>query len=301
MIGKCYLGFIFETEVEKDRYISPFISENITFIPYVPSPKELEVFKKAYSDVSFITKYDVEKKDYAVYVKIPNHEEKKFYWCDGKFLPEEELINSEKYGKVLYLYDKELRDPASLTTEEKEKLKEFTSASNRKNGSGTSMFLFDYIYDAPNQIRIEEHIKTIRFLNHRTKVHERILEPLKNVERKILEIAETDEDVKIFVNKIKSTDAYYWRQIAGTNRKSFHSLGIAIDILPVKITGEMFWSWTKEKNPDSWMLTPFSSRWTPPEKVIEAFEEEGFIWGGKWMIWDNMHFEYHPELMQDWD
>ena len=23
---------------------------------------------------------------------------------------------------------------------------------------------------------------------------------------------------------------------------------------------------------------------------------EGFIWGGYWAIWDNMHFEYHPEL-----
>ena len=30
---------------------------------------------------------------------------------------------------------------------------------------------------------------------------------------------------------------------------------------------------------------------------IDIFEDEGFIWGGKWMIWDNMHFEYHPELI----
>ncbi|MDR3191497.1 MAG: M15 family metallopeptidase, partial [Treponema sp.] len=27
-----------------------------------------------------------------------------------------------------------------------------------------------------------------------------------------------------------------------------------------------------------------------------AFENEGFIWGGKWGLYDNMHFEYRPEL-----
>ena len=34
----------------------------------------------------------------------------------------------------------------------------------------------------------------------------------------------------------------------------------------------------------------------PPKEVIDIFLEEGFIWGGNWAIWDNMHFEYHPEL-----
>ena len=38
------------------------------------------------------------------------------------------------------------------------------------------------------------------------------------------------------------------------------------------------------------------SRWNPPDPVIRAFEKEGFIWGGKWPLYDNMHFEYRPEL-----
>jgi len=45
------------------------------------------------------------------------------------------------------------------------------------------------------------------------------------------------------------------------------------------------------------MLIPLDRRWIPPAPVIAAFEEEGFIWGGKWLLWDNMHFEYRPELM----
>ena len=61
---------------------------------------------------------------------------------------------------------------------------------------------------------------------------------------------------------------------------------------------QIFWSWAKSKYPNTWMLIPLKNRWMPPESVIQAFEEEGFIWGGKWVIYDNMHFEYHPELIE---
>ena len=32
--------------------------------------------------------------------------------------------------------------------------------------------------------------------------------------------------------------------------------------------------------------------------MIQIFEAEGFIWGGKWDFYDNMHFEYRPELRE---
>jgi hypothetical protein len=35
--------------------------------------------------------------------------------------------------------------------------------------------------------------------------------------------------------------------------------------------------------------------WLVPDSP--ALEESaGFIWGGKWLIWDNMHFSYRSEL-----
>ncbi|MCK5249849.1 MAG: M15 family metallopeptidase, partial [Spirochaetaceae bacterium] len=34
-----------------------------------------------------------------------------------------------------------------------------------------------------------------------------------------------------------------------------------------------------------------------PEAVVEAFEKNGFIWGGKWFLFDQIHFEYRPELI----
>jgi hypothetical protein len=31
--------------------------------------------------------------------------------------------------------------------------------------------------------------------------------------------------------------------------------------------------------------------------TMDAFEAEGFIWGGRWYHYDTMHFEYRPELL----
>jgi len=33
------------------------------------------------------------------------------------------------------------------------------------------------------------------------------------------------------------------------------------------------------------------------EKFVSAFEHQGFVWGGKWLFFDNMHFEYRPEIL----
>ena len=34
-----------------------------------------------------------------------------------------------------------------------------------------------------------------------------------------------------------------------------------------------------------------------PQEIVDAFEAEGFIWGGRWLHYDTMHFEYRPELL----
>lgn len=262
------------------------------------TPEELIYFKKAYPDITFTSTYDEELSDYKIEIKLPDQKEAKIlYWCDGRLLPKEELKNKDMYWKVLYNYPKEILDPASMTEEEKERLKSMSNSQTRRKGPGSPMFFFDAIYNSTSQKEIEPLIKSTTFLKRKTRIHKRIEKPLKNVENKIIQLSKTDAEVKKFYDGLKSSDAYHWRLIDGTNRKSFHSLGVAIDVLPKRITGEIFWSWAKDHNPSGWMILPLSKRWLPPAKVISIFESEGFIWGGKWAIWDNMHFEYHPELI----
>ena len=44
-------------------------------------------------------------------------------------------------------------------------------------------------------------------------------------------------------------------------------------------------------------------RWPPclhnriPPEIVAVFERHGFIWGGRWVHFDTMHFEYRPELL----
>lgn len=271
-------------------------------------PKELEIFRACYPDLEFIPEYYEEKDDYLVKIVAPifyGEEETKeifLWWADCRFLPESELVNKDKYWKLIYPYQK-IKDPATMNEEELARIRNFSSTENRQTSGGTPMFFYDFLYAAKSRVVIEDHIVRVSFLGKETKIHERVQNALDKVEKKIYLAAKTDAEVQGFIENLRSADAYNWRIIEGTGgRKSFHSYGIAVDLLPKRLGGkEIFWSWTKDKKPTTWMLTPLSARWTPPQKVIDFFEEEGFIWGGNWIIFDNMHFEYHPEILKHAD
>lgn len=78
-----------------------------------------------------------------------------------------------------------------------------------------------------------------------------------------------------------------WRRIAGTQRLSMHSFGVAIDLNPHL----PYW-----RNADDSEAIAAQRKNFPPE-ILDAFEAEGFIWGGKWASFDLMHFEYRPEII----
>ncbi len=82
---------------------------------------------------------------------------------------------------------------------------------------------------------------------------------------------------------------FAWRHIAGTNRLSAHSFGIAVDI---NVDASNYWRWEMNKK-------PLVYRNRVPYQIVEVFEKHGFIWGGKWYHYDTMHFEYRPELFAD--
>lgn len=83
--------------------------------------------------------------------------------------------------------------------------------------------------------------------------------------------------------------SFNWRKIAGTNRLSAHSFGIALD-LNTKYGG--YWRWGGEAEGQ---VSEYRNG--IPEGVVRVLERYGFIWGGKWHHYDGMHFEYRPELI----
>ncbi len=260
-------------------------------------PPGINIFRKAYPDVLFETVYDKKLQDWKITVhSIYNNTV--LYWAQGRLLPKEELAHADKYTALLYSYPKKVKNPSTFSTAEIKAIKEYSSKENRQHGASTALYFFDAIYDAASRRAVEQHITRIDFLGKRVSVHKKIVKPLQNVEKKINAEAKTDSEVKNFLTSISRTDGYLWREIRDKSTRSFHSFGLAVDILPKHWGSKIiYWGWQRDNDPDKWMLTPLSKRWMPPQKVIEAFESEGFVWGGKWNIWDNMHFEYRPDLI----
>lgn len=94
-------------------------------------------------------------------------------------------------------------------------------------------------------------------------------------------------DIDVFF--AKSGGSFNWRKIAGTDRLSAHSFGIAVDF-NTKLGG--YWRWSGAKPGKA---THYDNKF--PLEIVEAMERFGFIWGGKWHHFDGMHFEYRPELI----
>lgn len=100
---------------------------------------------------------------------------------------------------------------------------------------------------------------------------------------------ELDKLPEEYMKYLKHVDGtYYYRKIAGTERLSAHSYGIAID-LDTKYS--RYWQWDKT----------YTFHNDIPKEIVDIFEKYGFVWGGRWYHYDTMHFEYRPELFESID
>jgi hypothetical protein len=136
----------------------------------------------------------------------------------------------------------------------------------------------DYVV-AAQQIRM-------RFLGLPVRVHALIASALGRVAARLEEARKRDPSLDPFLRRLSG--GFARRKIAGTERTSAHAFGIAIDL--DKSTSD-YWRWQKTK--------PIRWRNRIPQAIVDAFEAEGFIWGGRWYHYDTMHFEYRPELLDE--
>ena len=108
-----------------------------------------------------------------------------------------------------------------------------------------------------------------------------------SIDKKLIQIANELDVLPKALRKyvIKTSGTYNWRVISGTKRLSAHSFAIAIDIDAKQAN---YWKWSGKN---------YQYQNTIPYEIVEIFEKNGFIWGGKWYHYDTMHFEYRPELL----
>lgn len=218
-----------------------------------------------------------------------------FYYAHGRLLPENLRASWEEYAaQPFYAYPEELPPWQPPDKERAASLRAWTER-RRENPPKRANDFFDALYRTHSRAESWSRQQLFLFLGkYRVTVHYSILEDLALVEERILEAAKTDRAVRAWINGIKSVSGWSWRDIAGTESRSFHAYGAAIDIIPKSYGGlASYWQWVTGED---WWMVPYSRRFHPPAAVIKAFEAQGFIWGGKWFQYDTMHFEYRPDM-----
>jgi len=222
-----------------------------------------------------------------------------FYWARGRILPPNLKDRWEDYKPyAFYTYRSSVPDPEAYSAARIAELRRIGDADARKNGGDSHGDFRAALYGGSTRREVEQNLVKTSLFGRSLTVHRRIREAVGRVDRAVKALSLQDAAAAAFIREIGSLGGYNWRDIRGTQRISYHSWGLAIDVTPKKLGSKsIFWEWERNRNPD-WMLVPAARRWGPPEAVVRAFEREGFIWGGTWDLYDGMHFEYRPELLE---
>ncbi|GHV40457.1 hypothetical protein AGMMS49546_14370 [Spirochaetia bacterium] len=220
-----------------------------------------------------------------------------FYWAEGRLLPAAQRNEVERWSPHVFdFYPPIVPPPEIFSPLYIESLRREAAAESRTDRDNFHRAFQGKIYGGLTRNEAEANLARLNFLGKPLAVHRDIVPALARVEESILKAAAGDKECAAFVISVGQVGGYNWREIQGTARMSYHSWGLAVDIQPERLGSKaIYWRWEQARNPD-WMLIPLERRWSPPAAVIRAFENEGFIWGGKWGLFDNMHFEFRPEL-----
>jgi hypothetical protein len=220
-----------------------------------------------------------------------------YYWADGRLLPAELRQSQEQFASYrFYAYDLGLPPIPRLDEESKRRLQQRLQEAEASPPRRYSAFL-DQLYHARTRGETEAQLVTARLVGFQVTVHRRIAAAVAAVDVALRQLAEDDPAVKQFLQGLRGLSGYNWREIAGTSSRSYHSYGLAIDLEAKSYGGrQTYWRWALPGN-DEWYAIPYEQRWMAPLPVVKAFEQQGFIWGGKWFYFDTMHFEYRPEIL----
>ncbi len=129
-------------------------------------------------------------------------------------------------------------------------------------------------------------------------IHRFVAPSLRRVANDLERLFEKDDEARRFFNGIRVAGGFNYRSIAGQGSRSYHGYGLAIDFIPRSYGGRFpYWRWAYDAGIDAWWELTYEKRWMVPTSIVSIFESNGFVWGGKWLYFDAIHFEYRPEVI----
>ena len=220
-----------------------------------------------------------------------------FAWAHGRLMPEAERSSWDQYAAVpFYRYPLGLPSLPVIDEERAAQLRrhvreEAANPPRRHEG------FFGRLLQAGSRAETEARVVRMEVAGFTVTVHERLEQPLSRVSEELRDLRQADPAVAAFLRGLVEMNGYNYRYVEGTRSRSLHSYGLAVDLVPRSYGGKhAYWMWAMSKVPDFWTV-PYERRWMVPLPIVEAFERHGFIWGGKWLFFDTMHFEFRPEIL----
>lgn len=220
-----------------------------------------------------------------------------YYWEDGRLLTADLRPRAEEFTPLrFYRYYRGPLRIREVPPEFEERLRSIL-AEREEDPPVRHPGFQDALYDVTSRAEADRTMVDVTFLGHDTRVHPVAVDALARVERDVRAAAETDREVAEFVRGLAAVEGFHWRNIAGTRARSFHSYGVAVDLIPRYYGGDFgYWRWAAEAGIEEWWALGEEDRFMIPQPIVDAFERHGFVWGGKWLFFDPIHFEYRPEV-----
>ena len=243
--------------------IVSFILFSFYFGCFQKVPKEVQILLKVYPN------------------DILSFSENKLFFKDGTFL----IYNDFKTKSDIDLINNpDIEDQCNLN---------YSKNNTHKNDAGRirNEAFFKKIY-GNNKLEVEKKLVTISWcpnlVNQKIKVT--TVNGFHKIVAKLSNELDNHPEFQKYISNIGGT--FNWRKIAGTNRLSMHSFGMTIDI---NVKYSDYWQWNCKCTDESKKLTYQNKI---PLEIVKIFEKYGFIWGGNWIHFDTMHFEYRPEFFE---
>lgn len=222
-----------------------------------------------------------------------------FHWAGGRMLPTEDLGHREDFVPLrFYAYYRGPRRRPDPSPDQVEALRARNRGGNMDPRPRSDAFL-DGLYGFSSEAEADRTMAEVDFLGKTVRVHPLLAQPLRRAERTIRAAQAGDPGLRDFIRNISQVQGYHWREIAGTERRSYHGYGTAVDIIPRSYEGRFaYWRWAFDAGIEEWWSIPDERIWPVPQAFVDAMESEGFVWGGKWLWFDTVHFEYRPEVLR---
>jgi len=220
-----------------------------------------------------------------------------FLWAEGRLLPPARAAEWSQYApEPFYPYPAQAPDVSSWTDDQvvqiEARLTDHKNTPVRRNSE-----FFDALWGVHDRGSADSAQTRIRFLGMKVSVHQSLAGPLARVEARLQAARTQDSTLDRFLKTLAGVDGYNWRSIAGTQSRSNHAYGSAVDLVPGSFRDKTpYWLWSIQDG-GPWYRRAWEHRWEPHPAVVAAFEAEGFVWGGKWLQFDTIHFEYRPEIL----